>query len=206
MELKRTDAGLVNGSGEPVDIEDSHLYPMFKSSEVANGSEPVPHRWMIVPQRVIGEDTGPLEEIAPKTWRYLEAHSDRMGKRGSSIYRGRPKYSIFGVGEYSFSPWKVAISGFYKRLSFKVIGPHAGKPVVFDDTVYFLPCGSEEEARLIGELLRSEAAREFFEAFVFWDAKRPITVELLNRLDLGKLAQSNGYEMSRDEQKQMALL
>ena len=66
--------------------------------------------------------------------------------------------------------------------------PARGGPVVMDDTVYFLPCASEEEARAKAGLLGSEAAADFFSAFLFWDAKRPITAQLLNRLDLVTLA------------------
>ena len=96
-------------------------------------------------------------------------------------------FAVFGVGAYSFAPWKVAISGLYKRLRFRVLGPVAGKPQVLDDTGYALPCASEAEARYLLELLESRPAREFFGARVFWDAKRPITAGLLNQLDLAKL-------------------
>ncbi len=95
---------------------------------------------------------------------------------------------MFGVGDYAFAPWKVAISGFYKDLQFTVVGPHAGKPVVLDDTCYFVPCRSEEEARYVASLLNSVPAREFYSATIFWDAKRPVTIETLERLDLSALA------------------
>ncbi len=86
----------------------------------------------------------------------------------------------------------MAISGFYKKLQFATIGPHAGKPVVLDDTSYFVACQNEREARFIAGLLNSEPAREFFSAFVFWDTKRPITVDVLRRLDLAALADELG--------------
>jgi hypothetical protein len=41
-------------------------------------------------------------------------------------------------------------------------------------------------------MLNSEPARQFFSAFVCWDAKRPVTVELLKKIDLGKLASHIG--------------
>ena len=88
----------------------------------------------------------------------------------------------------------MAISGFYKNLRFAVVGPHAGKPVVLDDTSYFVSCQSEGEARYIADLLNSQPAREFFSAFVFWDAKRPITIDMLRRLDLSALACELGSE------------
>lgn len=183
-----------NGLGELVELEDAYLYPMFKSSELGNGHCAKPNRWMLVTQRIIGEKTTTIRHLAPKTWHYLLGHSRFLEGRASSIYKNRPRFSIFGVGEYSFSPWKVAISGFYKKLSFKVIGPFRGKPVVFDDTCYFLPFGSEAEARYIASLLNSEQANAFYNSLVFWDAKRPITNELLRQLDLLALSQELGSE------------
>jgi hypothetical protein len=98
------------------------------------------------------------------------------------------------VGEYSFALWKVAISGFYKKLDFRVVGPHEGKPVVLDDTCYFVACKTKEEASFIAQLLNSHIAKDFFRAFLFWDEKRPITVGLLKRLDLLALARELDVE------------
>src|SRR5207302_4424847 len=104
----------------------------------------------------------------------------------------RPRFSVFGVGNYSFARWKVAISGFYKSLLFRVVGPIEGRPVVFDDTSYFVACCSQPEAEMVADLLNSPTAREFLNAFVFWDAKRPVTADLLRRIDLLRLAESLG--------------
>jgi len=98
------------------------------------------------------------------------------------------------VGNYSFAHWKVAISGFYKKLDFKVVGPDAEKPVVLDDTCYFVACRTKKEAFFIAELLNSDIAKDFFAAFIFWDEKRPITVDILKRLDLLALARELGME------------
>ena len=115
-----------------------------------------------------------------------------LDSRRSIIYRKRPRFAIFGIGDYTFSPWKVAICGLYKRLEFSVIGPRDGKPVVVDDTVYFLSCQSKEEADLLAALLGTSEAREFLGSFIFWDAKRPITAEILGRLDVEALAKMHG--------------
>ncbi|HEU4730978.1 MAG TPA: hypothetical protein VFT22_23955 [Kofleriaceae bacterium] len=194
MELRGDGDELVNGDDERVRIEDDWLYPMLKSSEVAREGPVAPVRRMLVTQARVGEDTRRLEREAPRTWRYLMRHRERFERRASAIYRGKPAFSIFGVGDYTFAPWKVAISGLYKRLAFRVVGPHEGKPVVFDDTCYFVSCGSEAEARLVWSLVSSEPATELFESLVFWDAKRPITTELLGRLDLRRVAQVLGKD------------
>ena len=176
----------INGLGEVVQLESDFLYPMLKSSEVVKGNPP--SRYMLVTQRTVGENTAGISDKAPFTWHYLESHGKILDARASSIYRNRPRFSVFGIGEYSFAPWKVAISGFYKRLAFRCVAPIDGKPVVLDDTCYFLPCQSEDAARELASLLNAEQAKGFFKSFVFWDAKRPITAGLLSSLDLSLLA------------------
>jgi hypothetical protein len=186
-----------------VDIEPTYVYPLLKSSEIAAGRTENPVHWMIVTQTAVSAPTDTIREIAPKTWAYLVAHAHLLDGRRSSIYRNRPRFSVFGVGDYTFAPCKVAISGFYKRLRFEVVGSYQGKPVVLDDTVNFLACHSNRQAELLADLLNSEPALEFLSAFVFWDAKRPITVDVLRRLDVRKLADHFGrgrdLERSRSE-------
>lgn len=195
MELRPRGAGAFeNGFGEMVSLESSHVFPMLKSSEVVK-ARPSPSRYMLVPQRSVGEDTTRIATDAPRTWAYLQAYAELLDRRASVIYRNRPRFSVFGVGPYSFAPWKVATSGFYKRLDFRCIGPVNGRPVVLDDTCYFLPCGSESDATALADLLNSAAARAFFRSFIFWDSKRPITAQLLARLDLRKLAREAGVDL-----------
>lgn len=194
MELRKDEAGYWNGSGEFVDLETSYLYPMLKSAELSKQVLPTSKSWMLVTQRRIGEETASIEVRAPKTWSYLCRNSNILDSRGSRIYSNQPRFCVFGVGDYSFAPWKVAISGFYKKLVFKVVGPYEGKPVVFDDTCYFISCATAEEAQFLCSMLNSQPAQEFYSAFVFWDMKRPITVELLRRLDLLALAREIGCE------------
>jgi hypothetical protein len=200
MELRRSGPDtFVNGLNEMVCLEREYLYPMMKGSDVASRRFCAGERWMIVPQRSTSDDTLQIVSRAPRTWEYLNEHGDALDRRGSSIYRKRPRFSVFGIGPYTFAPWKLAVCGLYKRLTFTVVGPHDDRPVVFDDTVYHLSFGSESEARTVSSLLDSEQAREFFNAVTFWDAKRPITVDVLGRLDLRALARERGEELPYTE-------
>jgi hypothetical protein len=193
MELRPEGEDYVNGLGEVINLEDHFLYPMLKSSDIGNGRSHC-RNVMLVTQQVVGQDTSHIERKAAKTWEYLLAHTKHFERRASSVYRNKPAFSVFGVGPYSFSPWKVAISAFYKKLQFVCTGPVDGKPVVLDDTVYFLPCASEAEARFLEFLLTSEPATEFFLSMISWDEKRPITIDVLKRLSIAKLAKLLGKE------------
>jgi hypothetical protein len=192
MELRQAQGLYRNGYGETVELEEDFLYPMLKSSDLGKGPPFEFAKRMIVTQKQVGESTDYIKCDAPKTWRYLNGHADLLNARASSIYKNRPRFCVFGVGDYSFAPWKLAISGFYKLLTFHITGPFEGKPVVFDDTCYFIGCESEEEATCLAELLNSETAKEFFSSLIFWDAKRPITINLLGSLDIAALARQLG--------------
>ena len=194
MELTcNSDGQLLNGLGEVVHIEPDLLFPLLKSSDVAKGKARG-DRYMIVTQRKIGADTSQIASTLPATWAYLTSHGDRLDVRGSIIYKGKPRFCVFGVGEYTFAPWKVAISGFYKSIRFSKFGPIEGKPVVFDDTVYFLPCWSEDEADFILKLVESEPYRCVLSSMTFISEKRPITTDLLKRISFEKVALATGLD------------
>ena len=99
---------------------------------------------------------------------------------------------MFGIGPYSFAPWKVAISGLYKNISFQVIPPSDGRPVMIDDTCYSIACQSQAEANLLHELLSSKEATTFLKSLIFVDSKRPITIDVLRRLSVVQLARRHG--------------
>jgi hypothetical protein len=198
MEFRKEDSIFVNGGGERVELEQTYIYPLLKSSDLANGRL-TPQRYILVTQCRPGDDTEDISEAAPKTWYYLLRHASVLDRRQSIIYRRRPRFSIFGVGDYTFSPWKVAISGLYKNCRFEVAGEYQNKPVILDDTCYFIPCSSKEEASFACLLLNSEPAKRFLRALVFRDAKRPVTIDVLNRIDLKRVAEKLGLESDARE-------
>jgi len=189
MEFVQERVGYRNGLGEWVDLEPDHLYPLLKATQLAKGLVQQTKRYMLVPQQTSGADTRLIAVSAPKTWQYLLDHGLLLDQRASVIYRNQPRFAVFGVGNYAFTPWKVAISALHKKLVFHVVGPLAGRPVVLDDTSNFLACTTQEEAVYLAKLLNSEPAQQFLQAFIFWDAKRPITVEVLQHLNLTALKQ-----------------
>ena len=193
MEFSKSGDKLINGSGEEVKIEPAYLYPLLKSSDLAN-DRLVAKRFVLVTQSKPGDDTESIARTAPKTWAYLLSHADALDRRQSIIYQKRPRFSVFGVGDYTFSPWKVAISGLYKNCKFVVIGKHKNKPVVLDDTCYSIPCGSEEEATFMCLLLNSDITKRFLHSLIFFDAKRPVTIDVLSRIDLKRVAEWLGLE------------
>lgn len=192
MELRSGANGcLENGLGECLHLEDEFVFPLLKCSDLAN-SRTKPLRSVIVTQRFVGDHTSSIADKAPRTWNYLQSHASRFSARKSSIYKAAVPFALFGIGPYAFAPWKVAVSGLHASARFHAIPPVDGCPVFFDDTCYYLSFQTKEEAVLIADILNSEICQRFISSLVFTDAKRPITVDLLQRLDLSALASANG--------------
>ena len=124
----------------------------------------------------------------------MTSHLDLFNNRKSKIYQNSPQFAIFGIGPYSFEQYKIGISGFYKDIRFSLILPFNQKPVMLDDTCYFLSFDSLESALIIWTLLNLVEIKEFLNSLIFTDEKRPITKDILMRLNLLYLLQN--YEFS----------
>ncbi|PSB50252.1 SAM-dependent methyltransferase [Chamaesiphon polymorphus] len=193
MELVRIGDNLFqNGLGERASLEEDYLYPLLKSSDIGNSRTIDYRKLVLITQKSVGEDTSIIKNTAPKTWQYLLDRQEYLINRKSSIYKNKPLYSIFGIGSYSFKNWKIAISGLYKKLNFCLVKPLDGKSVMFDDTVNFLSFETEEEAKFIFGLLTATPALEFLDSTIFWDEKRPVTIDILRRLSLEAVAKELG--------------
>ncbi len=178
------DDGPVTRAGEPVDVEPEFLFPLFKCSDVHRDRLRTPARWLVVPQRHPADPTDRLATAAPRLWEYLCRNGVALDGRRSRIYRGRHRFAIFGVGPYTFAPYKVAISGLHKEPAFRTVGPFGERPAVFDDTTYLLPFDDAAECAVAHAVLDGPEVRAFVAAIAFPDSKRPVTKSLLQRIDL----------------------
>jgi methylase of polypeptide subunit release factors len=187
MELVEQGGTWRNGLGETVDIEAEQIYPLLKGIELAHPSNHRPKRGVVITQHRLGEDTSTLAARAPRLWAYLTRHTAILAARRSKIYVGRPPFAIFGVGDYTFAPHKVVISGMHKTPRFLAIAPRDGRPVLLDDTCYLLPCETAREANRLATRLNGPSAQRLIATLTFRDAKRPITKAILQRIDIDRL-------------------
>lgn len=189
MEFTVMNNCLQNGYNETVDIESDLVFPYLKSSDLVKDNF-IARKRILVTQKFVNEPTDYIQIKYPKTWAYLIEHTEDFEKRKSIIFRNKCRYSIFSVGDYTFKPYKIAISGLYKSLDFKLISPYEEKTVLLDDTCNFISFDSKEKAEFILELLQSETAFQYLNARISWEAKRPVKTEVLNSIDFEKLAKT----------------
>jgi len=188
MELDKVNGHYVNGLSEEVKLEEGLVYGILKSSDLKNTVINQTRKFTIVTQKKVGQETKYIKTEYPKTYQYLTQHQANFDARKSSIYNNKPLFSIFGIGEYSFKPFKVAISGLYKTFHFTLILPQDNKPVMLDDTCYLIGFDKIEFAVYALILLNSNTTAQFLQSVTFPDAKRTFTKDVLMRINLLELA------------------
>ena len=188
MELEKVNEHYVNGLSEKVKLEDGLVYGIFKSSDLKNTVINQTRKYTIVTQKKVGQETKFIKGEYPQTYQYLIDHQTYFDARKSSIYNNKPAFSIFGIGDYSFKPFKVAISGLYKTFHFTLILPQNKKPVMLDDTCYFIGFDKIEFAAYALVLLNANTTSKLLQSITFADAKRTFTKDVLMRINLLELA------------------
>ena len=193
MELDRCERGFSNGKNEYVDIEEDLVYGILKSSDLKATAKDESRKYTVVTQKKVGQDTMYIRDFYPKTYQYLDTNRAFFNARKSSIYKGKPPFSIFGIGDYSFLPYKVAISGLYKTSVFTLVLPQNGKPLMLDDTCYFIGFEKLTDAVLTLAVLNHAFAQKLLASLTFSDAKRMFTKDVLMRLDIQKMIRELDY-------------
>lgn len=210
LELTFSNGIYINGYGEVVHIEEDLIYPLLKSSDISNYKMNSFRKFVIVPQRKVGEDTSFLKYTHPLTYAYLSKYETDFSKRKSVIYKGKDKFSIFGIGDYSFNPYKIIVSSLYKDINFILVSTFEGKPIIVDDTCYQLDFTNKDEAQCIYNALHSNEIQSLLKSLMFFDAKRVITKSLLMRINLAqfcieKNAKSNAQLYRNGTSQQLTL-
>ena len=181
FELRETEQGLWNRLGEQVCVEDATLYQLHKGSDIFHGR---PARFAVpLYQRDLKDTLDDLEVRFPLLWQYLQRHSVSFAARRSRIYRARHQFALFGIGEYTYRRYKVAIGALYDEPQFRLLAPTLRIPVT-DDTCYFLATDDHTEAIYLHTLLALDCVREFLLSISAAGEKRRFTKEVLSRLKL----------------------
>jgi hypothetical protein len=193
MEFERENGQFVNGNNEFFELEEDLVYGLLKSSDLKQPIINKSRKFTIITQRKVGQSTDYIATSLPKTSDYLNGNRTIFAARKSSIYKSNPPFSIFGIGDYSFKPFKIAISGLYKQTAFSLIEPSNGKCLMLDDTCYLLGFDNRNDAVFTFLMLNSDASQGFLNSIIFWDSKRAITKDVLMRINLIELVHQTDF-------------
>ncbi len=147
-------------------IEDFFIYPLLKSRNVK--------KWKIEgynytlqmhdPIRRIGYDEGWVKVNFPKTYAYLKGFEEELKERKSGVVRQLlargPFYTMYSVGEYTYSLYKVVWKQMGGKISSCVVSKigdeYLGEKLVLPEHVLaFIPTDNEDEAHYICAIMNS---------------------------------------------------
>ncbi len=154
------------------DVEKEHVFPLLRGKDLsAFKAVPSPH--ILIPQRGMHGDPE-LRETAPGVYGFLRRFKTVLEGRSSlrRYQRGRPWYSLWSTGKYTFKPHKVA----WKEMSGgKFCAVYVGsvkdgklgatKVVVPDHKLYFLVAETAAEAHFITGFLNAAIVRKAVNAY-----------------------------------------
>jgi hypothetical protein len=191
-----------NKLDEEISLEAELIYPLLKGSDLQKVEVTNSNKRIILTQRKLNQKTAYIKDKYPKIWDYLQDKKRFFTKRKSKIYQKAPPFSLFGIGEYSFKPFKVGIAGMYPDLIFSFIPPIDKKPVMLDDTSYFIGFNNYQHGLIVNILLNTSVVRNFLSSLIFPLNKRPVTKRILMRINWQELMDRVSFERVRDEWKE----
>ena len=148
-------------------IESALLYPLARWKSVGKGALNLDETVILVVQDPIkrtGLNRELMQEKYPLTLDYLLQFEELLSNRAAQKrFQSRGEfYSMYNVGQYTFSDWKCVWRRMDSRIRAAAVGPCsvAGlprRPVFPQETCVFIPAQSESEACYLSAIMNSSA-------------------------------------------------
>ena len=153
-------------------VEKDVVFPLLRGRDVHRFvATPQSGQCVIVPQRgMFGDEDLPASR--PRMFRFLSQFRTILERRSSyrRFQQGKPFWSIWSTGEYTFSPYKVVwreMSGGGFVAAYVDYSEFCGgtKMVIPDHKVYFVPVSSEDEAAYLTAFLNASMVSDAINAY-----------------------------------------
>ena len=170
-------------------VEKELVYPLIRGRDVKKWHVEGEYGYIIVPH---DSKTGkPIRENElkikyPKAYEYFYNFKNQLKNR--SIHRlwgkGNPFYSVYDIGDYTFSQYKVV----WKYVSGKISGKAEFSTAVIGDLIpneklMLIPLSSEDEAHYVSGVLNSSIVQLFVASYVIETA---ISTHITERIRIPK--------------------
>ena len=141
-------------------IEPNLLFPLLRAANVCRWKAEPEIKIIVTHESQMRLKAIPEERMQaefPKSFAYLKRFEPQLRKRAAFrryFSEDSPFYSLFNIGEYSFSRWKVIWTRIGK-VEAAVVGPVEGKPCIPQETITLVDCSGEDEAHFLAAAINS---------------------------------------------------
>lgn len=182
-------------------VESSLIYPLLRGKDVERWSA-IPSDYIIVPHspstgmEAISEQVMKLDY--PKTYNFLLSLEDYISERRTlKIFGGSTKhwYSLFKIGQYTFSPYKVIWKEISKDMVASIVtsveDKFLGKKVVLPDhKLMLIQCKTKKEALYLCAILNSCVSRSLVKSYAI---ETQISTHVLKYLKIPPFNDTNRF-------------
>lgn len=179
-------------------LETDHIYPLLRGKDVKKWKYHSEYS-IILPYARDGKvvEKKELVTACPNTFDYF--FTDRHGF--CSVLKERatykkfilrqdehaPEYSLYNIGAYTFSPYKVIWKALAKGVEAVTISNENNRMLIPDHNLLMVPLEDEMEAYYLTGVLNSDIVSEFVNAYVAWF----ISGHILERINIPKYSEKN---------------
>ncbi len=141
-------------------VEGELLYPLMRGRDVKRW-QAKPSAYIIMvqdPQKRKGIDESIMKQKYPLTYFYLKKYEEMLRDRAAYKRYFRttdPFYSMFDVGSYTFSMYKVVWPWISRRVNVSVTGSSDGRIIIPEHNTFLVQCSAFQEAHYICSLMNS---------------------------------------------------
>lgn len=179
-------------------VEKEFVYPLIRGRDVKKWYVEGEHGNIIVPHN---PNTGKpiieseLKTKYPKTYEYFYTFRNELKNRPIHKLwgKGNPFYSVYDIGGYTFSPYKVV----WKYVAGKISGKAEFSTAVIggmipNEKLMLIPFSTEDEAHYVSSVLNSSIAQLFVASYVIETA---ISTHITERIRIPKFDQNNSIHL-----------
>lgn len=167
------DCGKIKVQNVNIAIEPQFIFPLLRGRDVQRW-QTKPTYSVIIPQDPNSPAKGfpepAMQSQFPKTYNYLKQFEDALRKR--KVFKlffdvaTAPFYSVYAVGPYTFSEFKVVWREVSNSLDASVCSSHDGRVAVPDHTLVYISCETEAEAHYVCALVNSAPSNFIVRGYV----------------------------------------
>lgn len=179
-------------------LETDHIYPLLRGKDVKKWRCSSEYS-IILPYASDGKVIGKEELITtcPNMFDYffIDRHGFCSILKGRATYKKfilrqdnyAPEYSLYNIGEYTFSSYKVIWKALAKGVEAVTISTENNRMLIPDHNLLMVPLEDEMEAYYLTGILNSDIVSKFVNAYVAWF----ISGHILDRINIPKYSEKN---------------
>ena len=188
-------------------IESELIYPLLRGADVSHWSA-TPNAHIILTHeptmRLKAIPEQHMQSHFPKAFAYLKRFEEMLRKRPAFrryFKEDAPFYSIFNIGEYTFSNWKVVWREQASGFTAAVVRSLEHKPIIPDHKLMLVAVNSASEAHFLCATLNSAPSRLVVASYA---VETSMNTHILENVKIPKYSEKNATHRKLSELSQEA--